>query len=77
MKKIQLSPGKKQTVNLPKGMGRAEITLNGGVVSVRLLDKKGKSLGSYRTTSFPQYIVTGKLKSAGSQYILILKKMSR
>ena len=71
---IQLIPGKKQTVKLPKGLGQAEITLKGTVVSVRLLNAKGKSLGDYRSTRFPQYIVTEKLKSAGAQYVLILKK---
>ena len=55
-------------------MGHAEITLNGNVVSVRLVNKKSKSLGSYRSTRFPQYIVTDKLKSGGAQYVLILKK---
>ena len=71
---IKLIPGQKQTVDLPKGMGHAEITLNGNVVSVRLVNEKSKSLGSYRSTRFPQYIVTDKLKSGGAQYILILKK---
>ena len=74
-KSQRLSPGKASTVELPAKLGRVTLTMGAkGTLTVKLVDKKGKSLGTYRSSRLPVLLVNDRLKIGGKDYVLVIDR---
>ena len=68
-------PGSSKTVTLPGKLGKAIISLDAkGIATVKIVDSRGKSLGSYRSSRFPLVIANQRLRINGKPYVLILDR---
>jgi len=71
-------PGTPKTVKLPGKLGKAIISLDAkGVATVKIMDNRGKSLGSYRSSRFPLVIANQRLRIDGKPYVLILDRSKK
>jgi len=71
-------PGTPKTVNLPGKLGKAIISVDArGVATVKIMDIRGKSLGSYRSSRFPLVIANQRLRIDGKPYVLILDRSKK
>ncbi|NCF56006.1 MAG: hypothetical protein GWP41_07030 [Planctomycetia bacterium] len=67
-----------QRVSLPGKIGKAIISVDAKkVATVRFVDEKGKSLGTYRSSRFPLVIVNQRLKLDGHPYVFILDQLPK
>jgi hypothetical protein len=74
-KSQQLKPGAEKLVTLPGKLGKARISLDArGVATVKIVDMKGKSLGTYRSSRFPLVIANNRLRIDGKPYVFILDR---
>ncbi len=75
LKELSLTK-KPQTITLPKGFGKVELSIAGpGIVKVRLTPTKAKPIGATVPTKKPVVVSSDSLKNkSGQQYILILVK---
>ena len=71
-------PGTPKTVNLPGKLGKATISIDAkGVATVKILDSRGKSLGTYRSSRFPLVIANQRLRIDGKPYVFILDRSKK
>lgn len=74
-KRQALSPTRSTSVDLPSRLGKAIITVDArGTLTVKIMDSKGKSLGTYRSNRMPFLLVNDKLKIGGKDYVLIIDR---
>ncbi len=74
-KKYSLTSGAEKLVTLPGKLGKARISLDAkGIATVKIVDMKGKSLGTYRSSRFPLVIANNRLKIGGKPYVFILDR---
>ena len=77
-KTVTLKGTKTQRVSLPGKIGQAIISVDAKkVATVRFVDEKGKSLGTYRSSRFPLVIVNQRLKLDGQPYVFILDQLPK
>lgn len=74
-KRQSLTPSRPTSVDLPSRLGKAIITVDPrGTLTVKIMDSKGKSLGTYRSSRMPFLLVNDKLKVGGKDYVLIIDR---
>ena len=74
----RLNPGAEKLVTLPGKLGKARISLDAkGVATVKIVDMKGKSLGTYRSSRFPLVIANNRLRIGGKPYVFILDRPTK
>lgn len=77
-KRVQMSPGAEKLITLPGKLGKARVSLDAkGVATVKIVDMKGKSLGTYRSSRFPLVIANNRLRIDGQPYVFILDRTTK
>jgi len=77
-KRERLSPGAEKLIPLPGKLGKARVSIDAkGVATVKIVDMKGKSLGTYRSSRFPLVIANNRLRIGGQPYVFILDRPAK
>jgi hypothetical protein len=77
-KRERLSPGAEKMIPLPGKLGKARVSIDAkGVATVKIVDMKGKSLGTYRSSRFPLVIANNRLRIGGQPYVFILDRPAK
>ena len=77
-KRERLSPGAEKLILLPGKLGKARVSIDAkGVATVKIVDMKGKSLGTYRSSRFPLVIANNRLRIGGQPYVFILARPAK
>ena len=77
-KRERLTPGAEKLILLPGKLGKARVSIDTkGVATVKIVDMKGKSLGTYRSSRFPLVIANNRLRISGQPYVFILDRPAK
>ena len=77
-KRERLTPGAEKLILRPGKLGKARVSIDTkGVATVKIVDMKGKSLGTYRSSRFPLVIANNRLRISGQPYVFILDRPAK